>query len=170
MNIIQICGHLGADPDIRFTSDGKKVITIRVAINVRKGGKDETVWYRVTLWDDHGRWEKMVSYLKKGSAVIVVGELGKPEIYNDKEGRPQVSLEIRAEFIRFSPFGKPDGARQEGQPMQAQQGMPSQQRGGHVEQRSFEQQQQPFAANTTQYFSGQAAAQQHHAEEEPIPF
>lgn len=111
MNFIQIMGHLGADPETRFTPSGQKVTNLRVATNVRKGGKEETVWYKITIWGD--RFDKMISYLKKGSAIIVVGELGKPEIYQDREGRPQVSLEVTAEFIRFSPFGKGEKASQE---------------------------------------------------------
>lgn len=106
MNILEIFGHLGADPEVRFTPSGQKVTTMRVATKVRKKGKDETIWFRVTIWGD--RFDKMIAYLKKGSAVVVVGELDKPEIYTDREGRPQLSLEMTAEFIRFSPFGKPD--------------------------------------------------------------
>lgn len=116
MNIIQIMGNLGADPETRFTPSGQKVTTLRVATTVRKGGKEETVWYRVTIWGD--RFDKMLSYLKKGSSVIVVGELGKPEIWTDKEGKPQISLEITAEFIRFSPFGRGDKSGQENSPNQ----------------------------------------------------
>lgn len=112
MNLIQLMGNLGADPESRFTPSGQKVTTLRVATTVRKGGKEETVWYRVTIWGD--RFDKMLSYLKKGSAVIVMGELGKPEIWTDKEGKPQVSLEVTAEFIRFSPFGKSEKSGQEG--------------------------------------------------------
>lgn len=108
-----IAGHLGADPETRFTPSGQKVISLRVAVNIRKGGKDETVWYRVTIWGD--RFEKMMPYLKKGSAIIVSGELGKPEIYADREGRQQVSLEITAENIRFSPFGKGERTGQDSQ-------------------------------------------------------
>lgn len=104
MNIIQIMGNLGADPETRFTPSGQKVTNLRVATTVRKGGKEVTEWYRVTLWGD--RFDKMLPYLKKGSSIIVVGELNKTEIYNDREGHPQVSLEITAEFLRFSPFGK----------------------------------------------------------------
>lgn len=104
MNMIQIMGHLGADAETRFTPSGQKVTNLRVATTSRKGGKEETVWYRITIWGD--RYDKMLPYLKKGSGVIVVGELNKPELYNDKEGRPQISLEVTAEFIRFSPFGK----------------------------------------------------------------
>jgi single-strand DNA-binding protein len=104
MNFIQIMGHLGADAETRFTPSGQKVTNLRVATTVRRGGKEETIWYRITLWGD--RFDKMLPYLKKGSAIIVVGELGKPEIYTDREGKQQIALEVTAEFIRFSPFGR----------------------------------------------------------------
>lgn len=111
MNVIHIAGHLGGDPETRFTPNGQKVTTFTVATKVRKGGNDITVWYRVTVWGD--RYDKMMVHFKKGSAIIVVGELGEPRIWTDKEGRPQVSLEITADIIRFSPFGKPERTGQE---------------------------------------------------------
>jgi single-strand DNA-binding protein len=104
MNITEIAGRLGNDPEVRFTPNGQKVTTFRVATNQRRSGKDETIWWRVTVWGE--RFDKMMTYLKKGSAAIVVGELSKPEIYQNRDGQPQVSLEITAEIIRFSPFGK----------------------------------------------------------------
>lgn len=113
MNIIQIAGHLGSDVETRFTPDGQKVSTMRVATNVRRKGKEETVWWRVTLWGD--RFDKLLPYLKKGSAVIVVGEFTSADIYVDRNGKQQVALEIRAEFIRFSPFGRGDRTGQEQQ-------------------------------------------------------
>lgn len=118
MIIIEIAGHLGADPEVRFTPGGQKVTTLRVATNTRRGGKDETVWWRVTVWGE--RFDKMMPYLKKGSAIIIVGEMSKPEIYMDKEGRPQVSLELTAEIIRFNPFGKSERGNQEGAVTQQQ--------------------------------------------------
>lgn len=102
MNLLQIAGHLAADPETRFTPNGQKVTTFRTAVNGKKGGKEFTMWWRVTVWGEN----RLLPYLKKGSAVIVVGEMHKPEIYTDKEGRPQVSLEMTAEVVRFSPFGK----------------------------------------------------------------
>lgn len=110
MNVIQIAGHLGSDPTTRFTTSGLKVTSFTVAVNIRKGETNVTNWYRVTIWGD--RFDKMMPYLKKGSAVMVVGEL-RAEIYTDKEGRPQLGLEITAEMVRFSPFGKPDRQGQE---------------------------------------------------------
>jgi len=106
MNFINIAGHLGADPEVRFTSSGKKVTTLRVATKCRKSGKDDTIWWRVTIWGE--QFDKMISFLKKGSPVVVFGELQKPEIFNDREGKPQVSMEITASLLQFSPFGKPD--------------------------------------------------------------
>lgn len=108
MNHIMIAGHLGADPESRFTADGRKVTSFRVATNVRKGGQDQTVWFRVSVWGD--RFDKMMVHIKKGSAVIVHGEMGAPQIYNDKNGQPQVSIDITADRISFSPFGKGDRA------------------------------------------------------------
>lgn len=113
MNQIIIAGRLGNDPEVRYTSSGLKVTTFRLATNSRKGGKDETIWYRVTLWGD--QFDKMMSYLKKGSAVIVTGELAKPEIYNDREGNPQASMNVTAFNITFSPFGKSQNNDGQGQ-------------------------------------------------------
>ncbi|MEI6242705.1 MAG: single-stranded DNA-binding protein [Chlamydiota bacterium] len=103
MIIVHIAGNLGADPDVRFTSSGQKVTTLRVATRVRKGGKDETVWWRVSVWGE--QYDKMISYLKKGSSVMVVGEMDKPEIFVDREGKSQISMSITAKHVMFSPFG-----------------------------------------------------------------
>ena len=50
----------------------------------------------------------MIPYLKKGSPIIVFGELSKPEIFTDRDGRSQVSMNITAQSLQFSPFGRPD--------------------------------------------------------------
>ena len=123
MNNILVAGHLGADPEARFTPSGQKVTTLRVASNVRKAGKDETVWWKITIWGD--QFDKILPYFKKGSSIIVTGELSKPEIFTDREGRPQISLNITANNIMFSPFGKSDSKSEEGgaavkQPFQKQ--------------------------------------------------
>lgn len=147
MNIIQIAGHLGADPEVRFTPSGQKVTTFRIAANSRRGGKDETTWYRVTVWGD--RFDKMMQYLKKGSAVIVIGTLHKPEIYTDKEGRPQVSLEITAEIIQFSPFGKSERSEGGQQEYGGQNSRPAYQQ-QNQQQPGYQQQQQPPQQNYQQ--------------------
>lgn len=105
MNQSFIAGHLGADPEVRFTASGQKVTTLRVAARARK---EETVWWRVTVWGE--QFDKMISFLKKGSAVMVFGEMSKPEIFMDKEGKPQLSMNLTATNILFSPFGKSESS------------------------------------------------------------
>jgi single-strand DNA-binding protein len=112
MIFIQIAGHLGQDPEVRYTPSGQKVTTIRVATNIKRGGKEKTVWWRVTMWGD--RFDKKLAYLKKGSAVIVWGEMGIPDIYQDRDGNSQTSFEIIAEHIAFSPFGGKGDKPQDG--------------------------------------------------------
>ncbi len=123
MNYLTIAGHLGADPEVRFTSSGKKVTTLRVATRTRRANADDTIWYRVSVWGD--QFDKMMPYLKKGSAIVVFGELQKPEIFTDRDGKPQISLNISASQIQFSPFGKPDRPGQEGQESAAAPAAPS---------------------------------------------
>jgi single-strand DNA-binding protein len=119
MNHTMIAGHLGADPEVRFTSSGQKVTTLRVAARARRSGKDETIWWRVTIWGE--QFDKMIPYFKKGSSIIVMGELNKPEIFTDRDGKPQVSMSLTAYNISFSPFGRPDsGGSAEGSPGSSQ--------------------------------------------------
>lgn len=115
MNFIHIAGNLGADPEVRYTSSGKKVTNLKVASRSRRGknGEDITIWWRVTIWGEH--FDKMISYLKKGSAVMVYGDVHKPEIFTDREGKPQVSMEITAAHLEFSPFGKSGGSTETSQ-------------------------------------------------------
>lgn len=121
MNHTTVAGHLGADPDVRFTSSGQKVTTLRVAARARK---DETIWWKVTIWGE--QFDKLVSYLKKGSSVVVIGELLKPEIYTDREGKPQVSMNLVAFNVSFSPFGRSKGSEgSNNQNAQSQQGFGS---------------------------------------------
>jgi single-strand DNA-binding protein len=103
MNIVHIAGRLGADPEVRFTSGGQKVTVLRVAARVRRGKKEETNWWKVTIWGEE--FDNMLSYFKKGSAIIVIGDMNKPEIFTDRDGKPQISLSLTAIDLMFSPFG-----------------------------------------------------------------
>ena len=104
MNFIQVAGHLGADPEVRYTSTGKKVTVLRLAAKARKSSTDVTIWWRITIWGE--QYDYMIPYLKKGSPVIAAGNFEAPEIYNDREGNPQPSMNITASYLQFSPFGK----------------------------------------------------------------
>lgn len=82
--------------------------TLRVAARARRSGKEETIWWKVTVWGE--QFDKMIPYFKKGSPIIVFGELNKPEIFTNREGQPQVSMSMTAVNLQFSPFGRPDSS------------------------------------------------------------
>ncbi|MDN3504522.1 MAG: single-stranded DNA-binding protein [Rhabdochlamydiaceae bacterium] len=164
MNHIMVAGHLGSDPEVRFTSSGAKVTSFRIAGNVRRGGKEETIWWRVTVWGD--QMDKMISYLKKGSPVIAYGELGKPEIYTDKQGHAQVSLNVTAQSLSFSPFGKSEKS-----------GDNNNQQFGQAPARQQQQQQQSYGNNNDMNYSyydqskqGQGQEVGSNISDEEIPF
>jgi single-strand DNA-binding protein len=117
MNQAMIAGHLGSDPEVKFTPSGRKVTTLRVAARTRKGGKDETIWWRVTVWGE--QFDKIMPYFKKGSPIIVQGEIDL-EVFTNREGKSQISAGITACNILFSPFGRTDQAGTEERQIDAQ--------------------------------------------------
>lgn len=77
---IHVEGHLGAKPDVRYTSKGMAVITLSVATNSSRkdsaapgGWVKETTWHNALLFGEEAR--KKVEGLVKGSFVCIEGEL-----------------------------------------------------------------------------------------------
>jgi single-strand DNA-binding protein len=103
MSLITVMGFLGRDAEVKNTQSGIKMLILNVATT---HGKDTTVWYRIVYFGD--RHDKMIPYLKKGSALVIVGELKPPTIYTSNSGEQKVNLEVIADSIRFAPFGKKD--------------------------------------------------------------
>jgi single-strand DNA-binding protein len=103
MNLVEIIGMLVADPEQRFTPSGQKITTLRLADNQKRGKEEVTIWWRVVIWGD--TFDRLMPYLKKGTPLIVHGEMNEPRPYQDKEGNTRISLEVRAQVIRFVPFG-----------------------------------------------------------------
>jgi single-strand DNA-binding protein len=166
MFFVQVAGNLGKDPETRFTPSGQKVTTFSIACNQRKGKEDITTWVRVTIWGD--RFDKMVSFLKKGSSVIVCGKMNPPTTYVDKQGVTQVTVDVTAEMIEFSPFGKP---QQDGQGQSQSSSQPSQD--SYNDESQFQNSRQPYNANANTYASkspGVAHGSSSHLEDDALPF
>jgi len=147
---------VGQDPETRYTPNGQKVTSFNVATNVRKGGQDVTVWYRITVWGD--TFDRMMAYVKKGSALIITGELDVPEVYVAKDGQQRVSLNVKANAMYFSPFGKGDKA--------------GQQEGGAAtpQKQQMAQQYAEPAFNSPQTAYGQGQGSYTQQNDDPLPF
>jgi single-strand DNA-binding protein len=90
LNKVQLIGFTGAEAEIRTTSGGKKVATLRVATNryTKAGGerKDYTTWHQVEIWNQGTVGWLESRGLPKGSKVFVEGET-RHDRYTDKDGQ-----------------------------------------------------------------------------------
>ncbi len=104
-----LVGNLGRDPEMRYTPQGTPVTSFPVATsrkyNTADGQhKEETVWFRVSVWGKQA--ETVNQYLTKGRQVLVEGTLvgdenGGPRIWTTQDGKPRASFEVRAYTVRF---------------------------------------------------------------------
>ncbi len=98
LNKALLIGNLGADPEVRATSDGTRVAEFSIATNRtwtdRSGAKQErTEWHRIVAWAKLA--EIAERYLRRGDSVCVEGEI-QYRSYEDREGVTRYITEIRA--------------------------------------------------------------------------
>lgn len=101
---VTIIGHLGGDPEMRYTNTGVPVASFSVATKKSWTGADgqrqeKTVWFRVSSWQKQA--EIVTQYLHKGSKVHVIGEIEEPRVFTDRDGNARASLELRAQTVTF---------------------------------------------------------------------
>ena len=114
LNKVTLIGNLGADPEVRSTSNGSRVATLSIATSrqwkSQSGEKQEkTEWHRVVLWNNKGSTLADIAerYCKKGDKVYVEGAI-EYRSWQDREGQTRYTTEIVArELILLS--GKGDG-------------------------------------------------------------
>lgn len=98
-----IIGNIGADPEMRYSAEGRPMMTFRVASNYRTRTpegewQDRTEWVRVRVVGQ--RAESLSQYLRKGSRVFVDGRLeARPWLNNQQQ--PQSGLEVFANDVEF---------------------------------------------------------------------
>lgn len=103
VNKVILIGHLGADPEIRYTPSGAPVANLRIATNEswknKNGQKEErTEWHRVVVWSKLA--ELAGQYLSKGRQVYIEGRL-QTRSWDDKDGQKKYSTEIVGTTIQF---------------------------------------------------------------------
>jgi len=93
-----IIGHLGRDPEMRYTPSGRPVTSFSVATsrswNTAEGERrTETEWFNVVAWGSLA--EICNQYLKKGHQVYVEGRL-QTRRWEDDEGNKRTATEVVA--------------------------------------------------------------------------
>ena len=99
VNKVILVGNLGADPEVKYLSNGTTVATFRIAtsenrVNKSTGEKTTTTeWHRVVAF---GRLAEICGeYLNKGKQVYIEGRI-RTRSWEDKEGNKRFSTEILA--------------------------------------------------------------------------
>ena len=98
LNKVQIIGHLGRDPEMRYTPSGRPVTTFTVAVsrswNTVDGERhSETEWFNIVAWGNLA--EICKQYLTKGQQVYIEGRL-QTRRWDDKEGVKHINVEVVA--------------------------------------------------------------------------
>ena len=100
-NKVQLIGHLGNQPDVRTTENGKKLARFSVATNeVYRNAKGEKI--TETQWHNLIAWGKLADiaekYMNKGSEVAIEGKLINRS-HTDKEGNKKYFTEVQVNEV-----------------------------------------------------------------------
>ena len=98
LNKVMIIGHLGRDPEMRYTPSARPVTTFSVAVSRSWNSSDgerrsETEWFKVVAWGNLA--EICKKYLTKGQQVYIEGRL-QTRRWEDKEGQKHTNVEVVA--------------------------------------------------------------------------
>jgi single-strand DNA-binding protein len=111
VNKVILVGHLGSDPEVRYTPSGKAVANFSLATTERftnkEGEKEErTEWHKIVAWARLG--EICGEYLTKGSQVYIEGRL-QTRSWEDRDGNKRYTTEIVAQAMQMLGGGSKKG-------------------------------------------------------------
>ena len=101
---LTLIGHLGSDPEMRYTSSGIPVTNFNLAVSRRWTNgegqvQDKTTWFRINLWRRQA--EVANQYLAKGHRVMIIGEVESARPWTDRDGVMRATIEVTANEFRF---------------------------------------------------------------------
>ncbi len=103
INSVIIVGNLTRDPIFRQTTNGTSVVNFSIASN-RKYRDANNQWQEEVCYVGVVAWNKLAdsctNRLKKGSAVLIDGEL-QSHIFKNDDGQSRNVVEIKARRIQF---------------------------------------------------------------------
>ncbi len=104
LNRLELIGHLGRDPNTRYTPAGKAVSDFSLAVN---DFQDKATWFKVVTWEKTA--EFAARYLSKGQLVYVAGPVTM-ETWQGSDGQPRAQLAVTARELQLLDGGHRDDA------------------------------------------------------------
>lgn len=101
LNKVMVIGYLGRDPEMRYTPNGRSVVSFSIACdrswkNADGEKQKETDWFNVVAWGDLA--EICNKYLSKGSQAYIEGRI-QTRTWQDNEGQQRTSVDIVAQQV-----------------------------------------------------------------------
>ena len=95
-------GNLGRDAELKFSQGGMAILSFSVGVSTGYGDRKNTHWVRVSVFGKQAEGLGKLE-LKKGTAVIVAGEL------STREYEGKTYLEVRANDVQLIGKREPTG-------------------------------------------------------------
>lgn len=103
LNRIELIGHLGADPEMRYTPSGAAVCKISVATSESWKDRDSGEKRERTDWHTCEAWNKTAEFMGehcfKGQLVMVVGKVQHDKY--EKDGETRYFTKVRVQDIKL---------------------------------------------------------------------
>ena len=99
-------GNLGRDAELKFTQNGKPMVTFSLAATTGRGDNTHTEWFNVAKASEG--MDKLAEYLKKGKTVLVEGQL-KTRTYEDDNGQKKSWTTLWADSLTLMADGNGNG-------------------------------------------------------------
>jgi single-strand DNA-binding protein len=109
LNQCSFIGHLGKDPVLEVTSEGKPFTKFPLAVDQGKG--KDPMWLNITTWDKLA--ETVERFARKGTQVFVQGRL-QLQKYKDRSNTERQRVDIVATIVQILDK-KPDAADEQEQ-------------------------------------------------------
>jgi single-strand DNA-binding protein len=97
LNRVILIGRVVAQPDLRYTQNGKAVANFRLAVD-RRGKNDEADFIPIVAWERLA--EICGEFLTKGKLVAIEGRL-QTRTYETKDGQKRSAFDIVADDMRM---------------------------------------------------------------------
>ena len=98
VNVVYLLGHLGRDPELRYSQAGNPVTRFNLATNEYSKEGDRVEWHSVVVFGQSA--ENCCRYLHKGSCVHVEGSL-RTRQWETQTGEKRYTTEIIARRVQF---------------------------------------------------------------------
>ena len=98
VNVVYLLGHLGRDPELRYSQAGNPVTRFSLATNEYSKEGDRVEWHSVVVFGQAA--ENCCRYLHKGSCVHVEGSL-RTRSWETQSGEKRYTTEIIARRVQF---------------------------------------------------------------------